>query len=98
LYLAAVLFGLFLLCSPRAAEARFWYSGEVTSAETVNDGKIEVNGIMFTFMPRAKVERQYEIGNGVFRNRRMAPGRILKGNTVRMLVEGHRIHRFVRVK
>ncbi len=97
-FFMAVLIAILLCCCPDQAEARFWYSGEVTSSVAVNDGKIEVNGIVFTFMPRARVERQFEVGNGEFQSRRMAPGRLFPGNSVRMLIEGHRIYRLVRVK
>ena len=95
LLLGAVLQAAVCFFAPEAAEARFWFAGTVTSAADQAQGKIEVNGIRFTLMPRAKVEQEYEVSTGEFQKRQVSLNRIVVGSKVRMLIEGHRIHQLV---
>lgn len=85
---------LFFLFSS-VSEARTWFKGTVTSTASVNIGKIEIDGVRFTFMPRASVKQRYEIAFGEFQFRNISLNRVQAGSRVRMLIEGHRIYQLV---
>lgn len=96
IFLASLALGWILLLACPAPATTLWMEGQVTQGAWMERYRhIEVDGVKFTLMPRARIHRLYQTRAGMFQYRRMPLNRIHVGQNVRIRIQGHRIYEII---